>query len=489
MSEMKSGTIREALLVFLLFAFTYAYFYHDPGWNGNSRLDLAFAIIEEGRLTIDSYHDQVGTSTKDKAIYNGHYYTSKAIGSSLLAAFFYFPLYKLELLLNYKLSLEELKYLLTFFSIGLPSAVTGSLMYILCKQITGNKVRSFVVTIASNLGTMIFPFSVIFFGHQLAGSLLFAAFFLIYQLKVDPGYRRNGILLLVGFLLGFALITEYPVAPIVLILAAYYFFSLVTPGKMKRNPALVLPALGAVIPIIVLMAYNMAVFDNPISTGYVHSADPWFYEQQNQGLVGIGLPNPKVIFFMTIHPALGLFWQSPVLLLSIIGIWYMLKTPKSRAEALVAIFSFFSLLILYSGFYNWWGGWTFGPRYLIPMLLFLGLPLAFIPKRWFFSVVILGLISIIQMFIVVSTLILVPDNYYKQIENLGFFAYSSIYSYCLQLLLKGEFSTNLAEKFFNLNTWISLLPLTVVILIITIIFLVRRDHTNSFRSLQNQASH
>src|SRR5215210_178809 len=117
---MNKGTKREALLVFLLLAFIYAYFYHDPGWNGNSRLDLTFAIVQEGRLTIDSFHNQEGTFTKDKAFYEGHYYTSKAIGSSVIAAFFYFPLYWLEQLFNLRLDWGEIKYLLTFLSIGLP---------------------------------------------------------------------------------------------------------------------------------------------------------------------------------------------------------------------------------------------------------------------------------------------------------------------------------------------------------------------------------
>jgi hypothetical protein len=481
---MNFGTKKEALLVFLLLAFTYAYFYHDPGWNGNSRLGLTFAMVEEGRLTIDSYHNQEETATKDKAIYNGHYYTTKAIGSSLVAVLFYFPLYKLENLLNVKLALSELKYVLTFFSIGLPSALAGSLMYVLCKQVTGNRFRSYMSTIAINLGTMIFPYSVIFFAHQLAGALLFCAFFLIFQLNLEPNYRRKGILFLIGFLLGYALITEYPVAPIVLVLIAYFFYTVFKTGTANRSLAVIPPALGACIPIALTLAYSTSVFGNPISTGYTHSAVPEFQEQQSQALVGIGWPNPKAIFFMTMHPAFGLFWQSPVLIVALIGVWLMWRVSQYRVEALVSIAAFCSLIILYSGFYNWWGGWTFGPRYIIPMLTFLCLPLTLIPKRWFSSVVILGLISIMQMFIAVSSLILIPDDFYKQIGNLGYFAYSSIYSYCLHRLLDGEFSTNLGNKFFGLHMWTGLIPPLVIILIVTLAFLVRRDATKGLQSMR-----
>ena len=484
---MNSATKREALFIFLLLAFLYAYFYQDGAWNGNSRLGLTFAIVEEGRLTIDSFHDQEGTFTEDKAIFNGHYYTSKAIGSSIMAAIFYFPLHQLELLLNVNLSLEQLKYLLTFFSIGLPSAIAGSLIYVLCKQVTGDKVQAYVATLAVNLGTMIFPYSVTFFGHQLAGALLIGAFFLIFQLKASPNYHRPGILALIGFLLGFALITEYPVGIIVMALTAYYFLTVFRKGMVDVKRAVILPALGACVPLALILAYNIAVFDDPISTGYAHSAYPWFQQHQSQGLVGIGLPNPKAIYYMTLHPAIGIFWQSPILILSLIGIWMMWRGSKYRAEALIAAVAFFSLLILYSGFYAWWGAWTFGPRYLIPMLTFLCLPLVFIPARWFFSVVILGSISIVQMFIPVSTQVLVPDHFIKTIDQAGYFAYSTIYDYCLPLLLDGEVSRNIGIRLLSLSPWLSLVPPLGVVFIITLFFLVRRDYSRSLLPLQDKA--
>lgn len=472
---MNKETKREALLVFILLALVYSYFYHDPGWNGNSRLDLTFALVQEGRLTIDSFHNQEGTYTRDKAVYEGHYYTSKAIGSSLVAAIFYFPLYRLEQLLDIKLDWGEIKYLLTFLSIGLPSAVAGSLMYMLCKQVTGNRLHSYVVTLSISLGTMMFPFSVIFFGHQLAGSFLFGAFFLIFQLKMDSLHRRKGVLFLVGFLLGFALITEYPVAPIVLILTIYYFVVMFTKSKSDRALAVALPALGVLIPIAIALAYNTVVFGNPISTGYTHSAVEAFQENQTQGLVGIGWPNLKVIFYMTLHPAFGMFWQSPVFVLAFVGIWFMFRTSDYKTEAWISLAAFLSLVVLYSGFYNWWGGWTFVPRYLVPMVPFLLLPLAFVPVRWLPGMVVLGLVSMVQMFIGVSSLVLVPDDNYARIATLGYFEYSSIYSYCLKLLIDGKFSKNLGNQLFGLNTWLSLIPILLVMMAVTFRFIGRRD--------------
>src|SRR5262249_6163732 len=60
---------------------SYAFFYQAGGWNQNSRFALDRAILERRTLQIDAYHLQTG----DIALMNGHYYSDKAPGTSLLA--------------------------------------------------------------------------------------------------------------------------------------------------------------------------------------------------------------------------------------------------------------------------------------------------------------------------------------------------------------------------------------------------------------------
>ncbi len=475
---MGSETKKEALLVFLLLAFIFAYFYHDPWWNGNSRIALTYAIVQEGRLEINSFHDSGGTPTGDKAFYNDHYYTDKAIGTSLVAAIIYFPIYHLEQLLNINLASATVKYLLTLFSIGLPSAAAGTLMYLLCKQVSGSRLRAYAAVIFISLGTMIFPYSITFFGHQLAGSLLFGAFFLIYQQKVDPGYQKWGISVLTGFLLGFAFLTEYTIAPIVLVLSGYFIYAALRAGPTRKPISLLYFGLGASIPAAMFFAYNLAVYGSPFSLGYSYVLDPVFQQGHAQGLMGIGWPRLLVMFYLTLHPAMGLFWQSPVLLLSMAGIGFMGRQRKYRAEAIIALTAFLSLLLINSGHYMWWGGDTFGPRHLIPMLPFLCLPLVFLPNRWFVGTVVTGVISVVQMFIVVtSRMFFAPETPYQNIGQQGYFAYSSIYNYCLNQILNGAWSTNLGNKL-GLGVLPGLLPPFVVLLIISLVFISGRSFSN-----------
>ncbi len=68
------------ILGFALLA-SYAYFYQGGGWNQNSRFALVRAMTEHNTLQIDAYRQATG----DRAVWNGHFYSDKAPGASLLA--------------------------------------------------------------------------------------------------------------------------------------------------------------------------------------------------------------------------------------------------------------------------------------------------------------------------------------------------------------------------------------------------------------------
>lgn len=463
---------KEALAVFALLAILYGYFYHEPGWNGNSRLALVFAVVQEGRLTIDSYHLKPGTDTGDKAVYEGHYYSDKAVGSSLLGAVAYFPFYNLSRAVGYRPPLWFQKYVVQLFALALPSAFAASLVFAACLGVSGSRRRAYVAAGAYALGTMAFPFSVIFFGHQLAAALLFSAFYLTLRLRYGGDFRRWH-LFAVGLLLGLALITEFTTAVIVLPLVLYYFHTLwlrrrrsVAEETGQRIPGLLqtvgLPAVGGALPLALMLAYNYACFGSPFSLAYSHLENPLFREGMGEGLMGVHAPSLAVLYYITVHPAHGLFWQSPVLLASLVGLFLMLRRRGYRAEALVACASLAAMLFVNAGYYMWWGGWVFGPRHLIPALPFLALPLVFIRGRAFRLVTALGLVSAFQMFVVAATVVEVPDTLIREADKLAFFQYSSIYGFCFPRLLAGNLTHNLGRELFGLTGLLSLLPLLVV---------------------------
>ncbi len=455
---------KEALFVFVLLAFTYVYFYQDPFWNGNSRLDLTMAIVRDRRLRIDAFHanEMEGLKTGDKAYYNGHYYTDKPIGSSLVAAVFYFPMYWLTHPFKINLNIFRVKHILTILSLGFPSALAGSLIYLVCRQISGSRFRSFLVTLAVALGTMSFPFSVVFFGHQLAAAFLFTSFFLIFQLRRGLEPVKPWYLGLIGFMLGMAFITDLTTAVIILPLGLYYLYVLSQRKMLNQVFAYALPAFGAAVPLALMLGYNDAIFHNPLASSYQYIVDPYYRLMMSQGLMGIGLPRLDVLFYETLHPAQGLFWQSPVLLLVFVGAFFILRSKQYRMEGLVALIAFLAYLLLNSGYFLWWGGGSFAPRQMIPMLPFLCLPLIFVPRRLFPVLAGLAVISIGQMIIVAASTYNVLQVHYQQIPSLGYFAFSAIYSVCLKMLADGQFAWNLGRPL-GIRGWVSLAPLVLVL--------------------------
>jgi hypothetical protein len=322
------------------------------------------------------------------------------------------------------------------------------------------------------LGTMYFPYSVTFFSHQFSSSLLFGAFFLIFLLKEKPGIWKNWYAFLIGLLMGWAFISEYPTAIIIIALVPYYIFVIWRNHTYPHFRSIILPILGGFIPILIQMIYNKVCFGNFFSIGYEHLSNE-YSSAMAQGLMGIHWPNLRVLYYMTFHPLMGLFWQSPALLLSIIGAVFVFMNHRYRVEAIVTLWIIVAYLVTISGYFLWWGGYALGPRDIIPMLPFFCIFLAFLPKRLTWLLVALSLVSIGQMIIAAASTVQDPDMMVSKIANLGFFAYTNIYSYCLKLLREGNFTQNLALQFLGLRSWASLIPFLVVIGGVTFFFLSR----------------
>lgn len=472
---------KDAFIIFILLSFVYAYFYQDGGANANSRFDLIFAVVQEGHLYIDTYHNQEDNQTIDQAYFDGHYYSDKAIGPSVVGAIFYIPFYWMKHLFNLP-SQGTVKMILTFLVIGLPSAVAGSFLYILSIYWSQSRLRAFLVTVAISLGTMYLPYSVVFFSHQFTSSLLFIAFFMIYLIKERPETMGNWYVFLIGSLLGWALISEYPAAVIILALLGYHFFVIGRRSDYRHLRSIILPMLGGLIPILLQLTYNRLCFGNFLSIGYKNLDDPYFSSAMTQGLLGIQRTNLHALFYMTFHPTLGLFWESPVLLLSIIGAVFLLCNRQYRAELILAVWVICSYLVIMSGYYMWWGGYALGARHIIPILPFFCILLSFVPKRLNWLFVGLSVVSVWQMIIAAASTVQIPDTMVLKIRTLGFFEYSNIYSYCLKQLIEGNFTENLGHLLLSLKSWSSLVPLLVGTTGITFFYFWHGMNTHHLRN-------
>lgn len=389
---------KTEILLFFALLLCYAYFF--PRWadpNQNSRLDMVFAVVEDGTFQIDRF---VG-NTVDYAEYNGHYYSDKAPGIAFLGI----PVYKLmtvfldmpwmnglmERLANssaFQSTLREggsgiyaekvrfalAQVALAFLLSAVPTALLGALIYNLSRRITPSVGARLAAVIGFALLTPVFAYANTFYGHMLAAVLLFGAFAIAWAAARPLSPLA---LITIGALLAYSFVSEYPSFLVAGILFVYVCYGLVRTKQAARILWMIIP--GALIGA-GWMAYNNAVFGGPFSLGY--SSSTLWQGQHSTGFMSLTLPHWDAAWGMSFGVFRGLFILSPVLLLAVPGFVLWFKSGRLRQEAWVALLSVLAFLLFNASSIMWWGGFSIGPRYLLPALPFAALALVFVFDAW-----------------------------------------------------------------------------------------------------------
>jgi hypothetical protein len=184
----------------------------------------------------------------------------------------------------------------------------------------------------------------------------------------------------------------------------------------------------------------------------------------SQGFMGLHLPSAAITYHITFDPRFGVFWQSPVLLLSALGLYVAMSQRKKLPEAAVAAYSIGIMIAMNGGYYLWWGGSAFGPRLIIPALPFFIVPLALVPAGLTWLVGALGAVSCIHMLIPLLGQIQ-PTKLTYRAQRGGFFVaeapfhgFSLLYDYGIPQIVRqqtqGQSPWNLASGL-GLPFWLS----------------------------------
>jgi hypothetical protein len=458
---------KTEILLFVVLLSCYAYFFPRwADWNQNSRLDLVLAIVDQRSVAIDAYHQNTG----DYAYFNGHYYSDKAPGTSFLGVPVYMFFKTLvsnslveRLVANFSGNVGLTKTLreggtglrpdkvyfslalsfVTAFVVALPSALMAILFYRLVGHFSSNKSYQILMTLAYGLGTIAFPYSGAFYGHQIAASFLFTAFYILHRKKGEMDITH---LVLVGFLLAYSVVTEYPVALIAIPLFLYAFYLL----SSKRRVAWLV--LGGIPPLVLLMLYDHVAFQTVLPIGYSYSA--LWTESHHTGFMSLTRPRLDALWGISFSLFRGVFFLSPFLLLAVAGLWYFGRERTCRAEFLACLAIVTAFFLFNSSSVMWWGGFAVGPRYLVPMLPFLAFPMIFFLNRhgdkpWV-KYVTYGSISVSVLMVWMETI------------SGQSFPYDSFMNPLLDYSLPRALSGDVARNFgmlLGLSGWHSLLPL------------------------------
>jgi hypothetical protein len=331
----------------------------------------------------------------------GHFHPNKPPGTSFLALPGYALIVAIERLLGVNPDhwwvLTVNAWFTSVLSVGLLSAFGCILFFRLAREFAnGQAGPAALATVSFAFGTTFLPFGTILFDHNLTASLLVAAFYFL---------RRNSAWAFVfsGACAGFAVLTNYVAVGAV---AALAFYALVSQSQFQTPRGWawrrgILFILGGVPVACVLGWYHIVNFGSPLTLANEFQ-NPIFKDPS--GTLGMfKLPRPYVGALLLISPYRGLFFLAPVLIAGVAGlcIWLREKSWVAEARLCLAVFAFFVLVNM--SFNGYHGGFAAGPRYLVPGIPFLALPLVVAFVRWKKVALLLLAISIAQQLLLTAT--------------------------------------------------------------------------------------
>jgi hypothetical protein len=463
-----AATWRVTALLAVYLLFVLAYFAAGQGWNQNSRLALTLAIVDHHELSIDRYHEEL-LPTGDKSLAGGRYYTDKAIGVSLLGVLPYALARPILGRLDDEARRVNLAmYVVVVTAVAVPAVVACLLLYLLALGVRGNSRDALFAPVAVALGTPVWPFSTVLFGHVTAGVALLVAFWLVRSLRTGAAgtWRAWGA----GFAGALAVLTEYTVAPLAVVVAGYGVYVLCERPHLRAPRYWVAAVAGTLLPALTLLAYNAACFGSPWMLGYQTLATAEFAAIHSKGFVGVGWPSLETLWYLTFHPVRGLFVHAPVLLLAFVGLAAMFRDPAWRVEAVVVTVCLALLLAINAGFPMWWGGWSASPRHLVPALFLMGVAIAFVREPWRPLPIALLVVSVAQTFVIAATTPMQPDAELAAFlrdraegEWIPWQGFSPIYGAAAESLARGTVAWNVFSS--RLGSLGSVVPVAVVLLV------------------------
>jgi len=384
--------ILTAVVIFTLTFFAYANVSPQDPFNPQHITRTALALsLSEGRIDID----RLAPYTIDKAFFEGHYYSDKQPGLSLLAT---------PVVAATRVALDAIgspsdptnagtdpkaaEALATYVrvaavaTVSLPAALAVMLVYLMARHLGVSQAAATFASCALALGTPFFGWSSTMFAHSLSGAMLFGAVALIVMARASP--RTT---LLTGLLLGLTLVVDITTAPAAALIGVF----LLARSEARLRDVLLLGAAGMV-GLLPLLIYNQVAISSPFRLGYSQVQG---FEGMQQGFFGVTFPAPMVAGELLFGRFRGLLPLAPVLLLVPIGLWAMLKSAATRGVAMVIAGTFLCFLLINSSYFYWDGGSSTGPRHIVASLPLAALALAFAwPPGWPAKVVALLLLAV-----------------------------------------------------------------------------------------------
>ena len=292
--------------------------------DGNAMLAVSVSLLH-GSVQVPT--SDLGIHGRNGALYSGWYPLQSfaalpfvALGSAL-AHLLHLPVHNLEAVCALLL-------------VALCTAGTVPLVSFLALQLGADQPSAYLAGVVYGFGTIALVYARGFFADPLLALLTTSALCFAFQQRATPA----------AALCLFSVLAK-PVGVVVgPVLSAYLF------ARTRKLWVSAIPAIGSALGLGLYAIYNAYRFGHPLTFGPPMSFAVRYIPE---GLTGL-----------LVSPGFGLLWFSPCAVCGLVGIFRAHK----RWEAFTILGIFGSFLGVHSLWVMWWGGWSWGPRLILPAL-------------------------------------------------------------------------------------------------------------------------
>jgi len=317
---------------------------------------MARSLVQEGHFGVPQNINTGG----GKLALDGTYYSPYGLGQPLVSV----PFFLLGQWLTERTSFRYLAAFFVSFTNSIVTALTLSLILGYFLSLGYGRLASVLTTVVAGLTTIIWPYSRFFFSEPVVMLCQIAAFLSLQQWSLRHCGPGNRYVLQAGFFWGFAILTR----PITLLFTPFLFLFLFLECKQKQKPLSLFPFMWMATLISIFCGlvayYNWYRFGDPFDLGY--GVLPSGSAQK------FDFPVLKGLAVLLFSPGKSIFLFSPVLLISLWGWPSFFRRFKTHSIFILGLTG--SYILLYANWCQIEGGYAWGPRFLVPIVLLFFVP-------------------------------------------------------------------------------------------------------------------
>jgi hypothetical protein len=298
------------------------------GYDGRVMYEVTRSIVERHSVTVP--HDWSPVQGRD-----GHYYGKYGIGLSLVGALPYAPIHAFAASIG---RIDALGEAAVSATMPLITAALVAATYLLARRLGARAGPALLVAAGSVAGTFLLPYGKEFFSEPLTALGTVVA--IERTLAGQPAAAGGGLAIAI-----LARPQSLAFAPVLLLTV------------LRRDG--IKGLLHALVPVsaslLVTLAYNLLRFGKPLSFGY--------------GQEGFTTPFVKGAAGLLLDPTKSVLLFAPIVLLVPLALTRLWRTQRDRDAFTLITTNLAVTFVLTATWHSWMGGWSWGPRLLIPGLV------------------------------------------------------------------------------------------------------------------------